>query len=344
MNAAEERVLLIADLSGYTGYLVGGEAEEAPLIAGDLVETLVASLASDFTLAGLEGDAAFMSAPVSALRGRRVLDAIGACDAAFRLRIESVRQATTCTCEACRTASTLDLKFFVHVGLAVPQRIAGRDELAGRDVILVHRLLKGSEPAAVGMQSYALLTEAARAALMIDADAAGLQPVLQTYDHFGDVPGWWGDPAAWWAQRPVGADGEDPVLDESRHVAADPAALWDLLTVPDRREQWEGIEQVEELGDGVRGVGTLSRCVARRLATMEEIVEWRPPEAFARRTRLPEAGDVTTRYDLEAIDGGTRLRLRWYATDPDTPEVRQAIAQAQRAMGRLTALAGSVTR
>ena len=42
-TALTRELLLIADLSGYTGYLAGGEPEEAPLIAGDLVETLVDS-------------------------------------------------------------------------------------------------------------------------------------------------------------------------------------------------------------------------------------------------------------------------------------------------------------
>lgn len=338
-----ERVLLVADLSGYTSYLVGGEAEEAPLIAGDLVETVVSHLSAEFELAGLEGDAAFVHAPVAGLRGRRLLDAIGDCDAAFRRRIESLRQATTCTCTACRTAPTLDLKFFVHVGAAVRQRIAGRDELAGRDVILVHRLMKDSAPAALGIPSYALLTEAARAALEIDADAAGLRAVRQTYDHFGDVEAWVGDPATW--SRSVHADeAAAPILDESEVIAADPTALWELLTVPDRRAQWEGIEQVQELDDGARGVGTRSRCVARRLSTMEEIVEWRPPFAFARRTRLPEAGDVTVRYDLYALDGETRLRLRWHASDPNAPLAREALKNVRVAQERLKKVAGTVSR
>lgn len=124
MNRAEERLLLIADLSGYTGYLVGGEAEEAPLIAGDLVETVVNQLSKDFELSGLEGDAAFVHGPVADFRGRRLLDVIGECDAAFRRRIESVRQATTCPCEACRTAPTLDPEVLRarRGGIAAPNR------------------------------------------------------------------------------------------------------------------------------------------------------------------------------------------------------------------------------
>jgi len=38
----------------------------------------------------------------------------------------------------------LDLKFVGHHGEFIKQRMAGREELAGRDVILIHRLLKNA--------------------------------------------------------------------------------------------------------------------------------------------------------------------------------------------------------
>ena len=38
----------------------------------------------------------------------------------------------------------LDFKFVAHHGEMVKQKMGGREELAGRDVILVHRLLKNT--------------------------------------------------------------------------------------------------------------------------------------------------------------------------------------------------------
>ena len=117
--------------------------------------------------------------------------------------------------------------------------------------------------------------------------------------------------------------------------------LWELLTVPARREEWEGIQHIEEVaGSGERGIGTLSRCVARRLATMEEIVDWRPPNAFARRTRTPGLGAVTAAYELREEEGTTRLRLRWFAAD-GAGGVPQALDEGLRgALDRLEGLAG----
>jgi hypothetical protein len=77
---------------------------------------------------------------------------------------------------------------------------------------------------------------------------------------------------------------------------------------------------------------------------MEEIVAWRPPAAFARRTRLPGAGEVTARYDLGAVEGGTHLRLRWHASDPHAPLAREAVAEARKSIARLREVAGILSR
>jgi uncharacterized protein DUF2652/polyketide cyclase/dehydrase/lipid transport protein len=335
------RVLLIADLSGYTGYLVGSEPEEAPLIAGDLVQTIADQFAGDYELAGLEGDAVFMYAPLDGTSGASVLAGIARCYGAFQRRIESVRQATTCTCKACQLAPDLDLKFFVHVGTAVRQQIAGRDELAGRDVILVHRLLKGSAPAATGTRSYVLLTDAAVQALEIEPAASGLEPVRQSYEHFGEITAHVGAPNEAWL-GPTDAmigEGSTALIDVEREYAASPATLWELLTVPARREAWEGIEHIEEVpATGGRGIGTLSRCVARRLATMEEIVAWHPPNAFSRRTQVPGVGTVTETYELREVDGATRLRVRWYAADESASAPGAVEESLRQALDRLASL------
>lgn len=346
-GAPEPRILLIADLSGYTGYLIASEVEEAPAIAGDLVETMLGQLTDHFELAGLEGDAAFLHAPLAALSGERLLEAIGRCHRAFRQRIESLRQATTCECEACRRVPTLDLKFFVHVGPVVRQRIVGRDELAGREVIVVHRLLKDSQPAREGHRRFALLTDAAVRALAIDPDAHGLRPVSQAYEHLGEIPAWAGDPEAWADSAGRGAVPIAPgvggrVVWDERRVPAAASAVWDLLTVPQLREQWEGIEQIHEVGGGLRGLGTMSRCVARRLATVEEIVDWRPPSAFARRVRRGD-GEMTVTHQLTEADGQTDLRIEWHlgegqaALKSEVSELRARLARLQRVAADLSA-------
>lgn len=346
-SRGERRILLIADLSGYTGYLMAGEVEEAPLIAGHLVESMLEQLSSEFEVAGLEGDAAFVHAPVGTLTGDGLLDAIARSHRAFRQRIESLRQATTCECQACRRVPTLDLKFFVHVGEIIRQQILGRNEIAGRDVILVHRLLKDSEPAREGQHRFALLTDAAVRALGIDPASHGMRPVTQTYDHFGEIVAWAGDPETWSAKLAVSARGNaetgEPTLRIERTVPAPRQAVWDLLTVPELRERWEGIDRIEEdSGVASRGIGTLSTCVARHLASIEELVDWRPPISFVRRVRRAE-GETTVVHHLEEVNGHTRLIVSWHPADgmPLSPtevvELRRRFRRLERAAPAITA-------
>jgi uncharacterized protein YndB with AHSA1/START domain len=325
-----QELLLIADLSGYTGYLANAEPEEAPLIAGDLVETVVASLVPPFRLAGLEGDAAFLHVDPALMDGPGLLAVIASTYEAFRHRVESLRLATSCECSACRTVPDLDLKFFVHVGTVLHQRIAGRDELAGREVILVHRLMKDSAPAQSGATSYALITAAAVDALAINPAEAGLRAVSQEYEHLGVVDAHVLDVRSGWERGHLRAPGkvDAPVVAEARmDLPATPAALWELLTSARGRQSWEGIETVEALSpDAPTGVGSLSRCVARHLTTLEEIIDWRPPHGLARRTELPAVGPAIVTYALEPTTQGTSLTVRWHGTTEAEPGVEVSAA------------------
>jgi Protein of unknown function (DUF2652) len=140
--ATEPACLLIADISGYTGYLAGVELDHAQDILADLMGAIVSALRPGFRLAKLEGDAAFTFAVTDRIDGSLLLDTIERCYFGFRRRRRDVHQANTCGCNACLHIPDLDLKFVVHHGEILRQRIAGGEELLGSDVILAHRLLK----------------------------------------------------------------------------------------------------------------------------------------------------------------------------------------------------------
>src|SRR5438128_309021 len=142
VSAPQPTCFLIADISGYTGYLADVELDHAQDILADLVGTVVSALRPNFRLAKLEGDAAFMSMTAEKVDGSMLLDTIERCYFGFRRRRRDVGQATSCECNACVRIPDLDLKFVVHYGSAMQQQMAGRQELVGSDVIVVHRLLK----------------------------------------------------------------------------------------------------------------------------------------------------------------------------------------------------------
>ena len=70
LSTAQPTCFLIADISGYTGYLADVELDHAQDILADLIGAVVTALRPDFRLAKLEGDAAFMY--MTARDGRRV--------------------------------------------------------------------------------------------------------------------------------------------------------------------------------------------------------------------------------------------------------------------------------
>ncbi len=315
-STPETGFLLIADLTGYTAFLAGSEIEHAPAIAGDLLETIVGRLDPPFRLAKLEGDAAFLFVEDGRADGSLLLDAVEAAYVAFRRRLRSIDQATACDCNSCRLAPRLDLKLFVHHGSYVRTRIAGRDELAGSDVIVVHRLLKGGGAAAARGNGFALFTRAAIDALGLDPAGFALAPEEQTIEHLGSVSTFVLDLEARWqaetGARRLDVDGLEPLLDIDTTIAGEPAVVWAHLTSPALRTRWEGPLRIEEtFEDGRRGVGTLAQCVTGRLATLEEIVDWQPYDHVGWRIAVAGIGPVAAVADLEPVDRGTRIRLRW---------------------------------
>ncbi len=312
----ESGFLVIADLTGYTAYLSGSEIEHAPVIAGDLLETIVGRLEPPFRLAKFEGDAAFLFVEDGRADGSLLLDAIEASYLAFRRRLRSIDQATTCDCNSCRLAPKLDLKVFIHHGSFVWSRIAGRDELAGSDVIIVHRLLKGTGAAEAHANGFALFTAAAVDALGLDPDALGLRSGGEAIEHLGNVDTFTLDLEARWqaesGERRLDIADADVAIDLEATLAAEPSVVWAHLTSPALRTRWEGPIRIEETtAGGRRGVGTTAQCVTGRLATLEEIVDWQPYDRVAWRLAVPGVGPVAATADLDPTESGTRLRLRW---------------------------------
>jgi len=351
MTASPETgFLVIADLTGYTAYLSRSELEHAPAIAGDLLETIVGRLDPPFRLAKFEGDAAFLWVEDGRADASLLLDAVEASYLAFRRRLRSIDQATSCDCNSCRLAPRLDLKLFIHHGAYVRSRIAGRDELAGPDVIVVHRLLKGAGAAAANGNGFALFTAQAVAALGLDPAALGLIESHETIEHLGGVSTFTLDLEARWqaesGARRLDVAGDDLIVDLDAIVAAHPAVVWAHLTSPVLRTRWEGPIVIDEtLSGGRRGVGTLAQCVTGRLSTLEEIVDWQPSDHVGWRLAVPGVGPVAAAADLESVADGTRIRLRWEyqgAPPADAAAIERVRSERTDAFGRLARVVAGV--
>lgn len=313
----EPACLVIADISGYTGYLAGSELDHAQDILADLMNTVVGALRGRFRLAKLEGDAAFVFVPTERIDGSALLDALERTYLRFRRRLRDVRQATSCECNACRTIPSLDLKLVAHHGSIVRQRVAGREELVGADVIVVHRLLKNSVPERLGSHAYLLLSQGCIDAMGVDPITLGLREHRETYEHIGEVTCWVADLHATWQHDQAATVvqlAEDASLLIHQRLPVDPATTWDYLTSPTLRPRWQsGVQGViEETGSGRRGVGTTNHCVHGADAVIEEVMDWRPYDYFTVRSLLPVPGapKLLTTVLLHEDDGGTIITYR----------------------------------
>ncbi len=178
--------LVLADISGYTFFLANTELDHAHLAISYLLETIVEKMGGALTISKLEGDAVFAYIEESKLpEGQSLVKLIDQTYLAFRDRAETLYQGATCPCRACKAIPTLDLKFMVHHGDFIVQRVAGISDLVGSDVNLVHRLLKNSVSDATGWRGYALFTLQGLENLRADKSAFVQQH--ESYEHLGDV-------------------------------------------------------------------------------------------------------------------------------------------------------------
>ena len=321
--AAQPTCFLIADISGYTGYLADVELDHAQDILADLIGAVVTALRPTFRLAKLEGDAAFTFAVAETVDGSMLLDTIERCYFGFRRRRRDVRQATSCECNACVQIPTLNLKFVVHHGLAIQQRVAGRQELLGSDVIVVHRLLKNEVVEKLGLNAYALITQPCIAVSGIDPGALGMEPITEAYERIGDVDAWVLDLERRWQQEEARArvfvTPEEAVLALSVATSAPPQVAWEFLTTPGQRATWQvGVTDVTVSGavGGRRGPGATNHCMHGKDAVIEEILDWRPYDYLTDRTIFGSpTGPVRILHtiEIEPDPAGSIIHFRWGA-------------------------------
>jgi hypothetical protein len=156
--------------------------------------------------------------------------------------------------------------------------MAGREELAGRDVILIHRLLKNTVNERLDGHAYALYSDACMQTMGIDPVAQSLVEHQESIDVIGDVTCWVRDlHQAWQAendrqQHEVSREAAAMVLEFD--IAAPRQTVWEYWTAPGQRPKWRAADEViESSKGGRRGVGTTNHCMHGAHAIIEEVLD-----------------------------------------------------------------------
>lgn len=315
MTAPQQGFLLISDISGYTMYLTQSELEHAQGVLATLLEVLVDHNKPPLVVYQLAGDAVISYSPHgSPLEGQTFVELIEDTYVAFRRAIELMVLNNSCQCNACANISALDLKFFIHYGTFMRQRLGGRDELVGSDIILIHRLLKNHVVEQTGIRAYTLYSDSAIRQLGLEDFCAKLVAHREEYEHIGEVELWVQDMHPVWQQKReatrITIPPERVVLQVEGEIAMPPHLLWGYLARPEFYITLAGSDRINIVNrtNGRISPGSVYQCYhGDHLLTMT-ILEWRPFENMTSEvlTPIPKT-HVLLDVRLVPTERGTRL-------------------------------------
>jgi uncharacterized protein YndB with AHSA1/START domain len=221
----------------------------------------------------------------------RPIEWIQECFVQYQRRLRDIQEVTTCPCRACTNVGLLTLKFVAHYGEYLPQRFGNKETYVGRDVNVVHRLLKNSVPS----HEYLLATSAFLERLPATA-RTGLIPHLEKYD-LGEVVCAYLDFAA---LRGQARSPSDRRLVESDHATVSlhrsyqttHERLWQVLTDPDAKRRWMAPKPKRvDYRPGARGtlLGAEYHCEHGGSSVVFRVVSTAPPDQLTMVYRTPLA-------------------------------------------------------
>jgi len=308
--------ILIADITGYTAYLNDSELEHAQGTLTDLLELLIDHTKRPLIISRLEGDAVISyGLEAGFVNGQTLLETVEKTYVDFRKAIELMILNNTCQCNACANVSSLDLKFFVHFGSFVLQRLGDHDELLGTDVNLIHRLLKNSVTADTGIRAYLVCTDAAMEALGIDGSETMVRHTEVVAD-LGEASMWVMDMQPLYeagaAHTEIELAPSEIIGEVSVDIALPQEVVWDYMGDPEFRTVLLGSErqEVTDLKGGRITTGTTYQCFHGDKSYSQVVLEWAPFDRVVVEQSLNLPGGPTTMlldYQLTPVDGGTQL-------------------------------------
>jgi hypothetical protein len=337
---AEQAIILIPDISGFTGFTSATEIDHAAHIITELLELIVASNDTDFTLAEIEGDAVLFYRKGAPLQRERLVEQCLRMFSTFHRQLMVIERDRVCQCGACQGATNLTLKFIAHYGYIKEIKVAQFVKATGIDMIVAHRLLKND----VGSDEYILMTEPCCAAVGQGDGSRSLQWAKsgQTYDAIGHIGYQFATLTDYRAQVPrppavprfVVEKGDDNL---EIVIGAPLRAVYQTLVNVDKRPAWlQGVDTIERDMTAER-INMRHNCVLHGMTMVNTAVFHEFSESRARYSEKVEIAAINVtlfaHYELEALDtASTRLAFNVNWTDAKLPaENRQGLKAEQAA-------------
>ena len=152
---SQNALILIPDISGYTEFLTRTEIDHSSHILNEMLELIIESNNSDFTLSEIEGDAVLFYRKGDPLSRHKLMQQCLTMFNGFHEKIKLIERDSICKCGACQTVTNLSLKFIAHYGALKEIKVSHFTKASGVDMVIAHRLLKNK----IDSSEYVLMTK-----------------------------------------------------------------------------------------------------------------------------------------------------------------------------------------
>ena len=258
-------LLFLPDISGFTDFVSQTEITHSQHIIAELLEVLIEANDLDLELAEIEGDALFFYKEGVIPSYPDLKKQVDHMFLAFHNHLKLYDHQRICECGACQSAAKLQLKFFAHAGEIQFVELKDFKKPHGKEVIVVHRLMKNSVP----IHEYLLISHALNDEFEgPDAlsESAPVEQGVEEYDagqiHFhyanlegllsklNELPKYTGP-----------SDSVDPILIKGK-VKVNATDLMEIVSNLKYRHHWsDGVDKILYRENRINRAGTEHTCI-----------------------------------------------------------------------------------
>jgi hypothetical protein len=142
----QQAFLFMPDITGFTKFIGETEIEHSSHIIQELLEIIISENKLNMELMEIEGDAVFFFRFGKIPSVDEITGQAKSIFENFHQHLLQYENRRICQCGACRTANNLTLKFIIHTGSVGSYYVRSQHKLIGKDIIILHRLLKNKIP------------------------------------------------------------------------------------------------------------------------------------------------------------------------------------------------------
>jgi hypothetical protein len=265
-------LLFVPDISGFTKFVSQVEIEHSRMIIQELLEVIINSNEIGLQISEIEGDAVLFYKFGDPPTLEELYKQVEKMFIKFHQSLIVYDHRKYCQCKACVSAIDLSLKVITHYGEYTNYNVRNFEKLIGKDVIVVHQLLKNDIPD----HEYWLVTRDLAQSDISHGIVKGVEwntsvkqfeggEIPFRYVHLGQLKN----------ELTPDPISSDVLLNKVKAISVSKEYNTDIITLFhasgdfNNRARWkEGIKDVKEVGHMLPRVGMKCRCI---LESGEEI-------------------------------------------------------------------------